>query len=354
MRKRSYRSLLIVLAVLLAVAVVLFLRQKAPPEAARLLPESDAIVYVHLTTVRAATHFDTSSLSHSPGYQQFMDATGIVPERDIESAAVALHRVPVPPGTKPAHPGERVPKAELFVSEVFIGRFDGQRLAQYLAQSATSRENYGGRDIYSVPIEGQTVRVAQLGYDTIAASNMPTAEQIHSMIDRQRASALWTPGSSLLAARYSEVPLLSQAWAIGHIGLPFAENGHISVMGLELPLSEDTDLVASLRYSGSVHLRIEEFAPTEDVARHTVETMTTLLGILRGLQEVQPAETPGAQAMRKLTDSIELRHDKDRAVLTATATTDEIRAMAAAANTPPPQTLPTAAASPVAPASKHR
>jgi len=353
MRRRTHRSLLIALAVLIALTVALFLRQKAPPEAARLLPESDAIIYVHLKTVRAATHFDTSSLAHSPEYQQFVDATGIVPERDIDSAAVALHRVPVAPGTKPRRPGERVPKAELFVSEVFIGRFDGQRLAKYLAQSATSRENYGGRDIYSIPIDGQTVRVTQLGYDTIAASNMPTTEQIHSMVDRQHASALWTPGSSLLAARYSEVPLLAQAWAIGHIGLPFAENGHISVMGLELPLSEDTDLVASLRYSGAVHLRIEEFAPTEGVAKHTVETMRTLLGILRGIQDAQPAETPGAQAMRKLTDSIELKQDKDRAVLTASATTDEIRAMAAAATTPAPQTSPAPATLLAAPASKH-
>jgi hypothetical protein len=353
MRRRGHRSLLIALAVLIALTIALFLRQKAPPEAARLLPESDAIVYVHLKTVRAATHFDTSSFAHSPEYQQFVDATGIVPERDIDSAAIALHRVAVAPDTKPRLRGERVPKAELFVSEVFIGRFDGQKLAKYLAQSATSRENYGGRDIYSIPIDGQTVRVTQLGYDTIAASNMPTTEQIHSMVDRQHASALWTPGSSLLAARYSEVPLLSQAWAIGHIGLPFAENGHISVMGLELPLSEDTDFVASLRYSGAVHLRIEEFAPTDDVAKHTVETMTGLLGILRGIQDAQPAETPGAQAMRKLIDSIELKQNKDRAVLTAAATADEIRAMAAAANTPPPQLPPAPATLPLAPASKH-
>jgi hypothetical protein len=352
MRRRSHRSLIIALAVLAAVTVAFVLRQQAPPEAARLLPESDAIVYVHLKTVRAATHFDTSSLGHSPEYQQFVDATGIVPERDIDSAAVALHRVATAASATPTRRGERTPTAELFVSEVFVGRFDGQKLAQYLGRSATARENYGGRDVYSVPIDGQTVRVAQLGYDTIAASNMPTAEQIHSMIDRQRASALWTPGSSLLAARYSAVPLLSQAWAIGHIGLPFAENGHISLMGLELPLSEDTDLVASLRYSGSVHLRIEEFAPTDDVAKHTVETMTTLLGIFRGIQDAQPAETPGAQAMRALIDSVKLEDHKDRAVLTAVATTDEIHSMAAAANAPP-QTLPPPAASPVARASKH-
>src|ERR1700728_75442 len=245
MRRRSHRSLLIALAVLLAITVVLVLRQKAPPEAARLLPESDAIVYIHLKTVRTATHFDTTPVVRSPDYQRFVDATGIVPERDLDAVAFALHRMPDPKG----------PNGPVAYSEVFEGRFDGMKLAHYLASIASAKETYAGHDIYTIPIEGRSLRIAQVGYDTIAASNMPTAEQIHSMLDRHRASALWTPGSSLLAARYSEVPLLSQAWAIGHIGLPFVENGRISVLGLELPLSEDTDLVASLRYSGSVHLR---------------------------------------------------------------------------------------------------
>jgi len=341
MRRRSHRSLLIALAVLLAITVVLVLRQKAPPEAARLLPESDAIVYIHLKTVRTATHFDTTPVVRSPDYQRFVDATGIVPERDLDAVAFALHRMPDPKG----------PNGPVAYSEVFEGRFDGMKLARYLASIASAKETYAGHDIYTIPVEGRNLRVAQVGYDTIAASNMPTAEQIHSMLDRHRASALWTPGSSLLAARYSEVPLLSQAWAIGHIGLPFAENGKISLLGLELPLNEDTDLVASLRYSGSVHLRIEEIAPTEDAARHTVETMTTLLSILRGIQSAQPAETPGAQAMRTLIDSVEVKHDKDRAVLTASATTDEVKALTSAANAPPTSSVD-ATPAPVR-ASKH-
>jgi hypothetical protein len=342
MRRRSHRSLLIALAILLALTVVLLLRQKAPPEAARLLPESDAIVYIHLKTVRTATHFDATPVVRSPDYQHFVDATGIVPERDLDAVAFALHRMPDPHG----------PNGPVAYSEVFEGRFDGMKLARYLASIASAKETYAGHDIYTIPIEGRTFRIAQVGYDTIAASNMPTAEQIHSMLDRHRASALWTPGSSLLAARYSEVPLLSQAWAIGHIGLPFVENGHISVLGLELPLSEDTDLVASLRYSGSVHLRIEEIAPTEDAARHTVETMSTLLSILRGIESAQPAQTPAAQAMRTLIDSVEVKHDKDRAVLTAAATTEEMKALASAANAPTPPTLPAGATPAPAPASK--
>ncbi len=137
----------------------------------------------------------------------------------------------------------------------------------------------------------QTLRVAQLGYDTIAASNMPTSEQIHSMLDRSRSSALATPGCSLLAARYHDVPLLAEAWGIGHIGLPFSQNGQITVLGTTLPLPEDSDLVASLSYlgtehmlaGGSVRLRVEQFAPDPTAAQHTTDSLNTLLSLLRGI-----------------------------------------------------------------------
>jgi hypothetical protein len=319
-RKRTLVPMLIVLAVVAALGVALYLRAKAPPEAARLLPESDAIIYVHLKPLRAATHFDETPVKRSADFQHFIDATGIVPERDIDEAAFALHRMANPKG----------PNGPVAYSEVFVGRFDGVRLAKYLDSIASSRESYAGRTIYDIPIEGRTLRVAQLGYDTIGASNMPTPEQIHSMLDRARASALGTPGSSLLAARYKDVPLLSQAWGIGNIGLPFAQSGHLSILGFDVPLAADTDLVASLRYSGSVHLRIEELAPSDAAAQHTVEAMTTLLNILRGIGAAEPANNAADAAMRDVLDSIKLEQKQDRAVLNATATIDQMKALTSA------------------------
>ena len=301
-----------------ALCVAFWLRSQAPPEPARLLPESDAIVYAQLSTLRAATHFDSTPVARSAEFQHFIDATGFVPERDLDAAAFALHRMADPRG----------PNGAVAYSEVLSGKFDGVKVARYLESIATSKETYAGKVIYSIPVEGRVLRVTQMGYDTIAASNMPTPEQIHSMLDRHAAPGLWQPGSSLLAARYREVPVLSQAWAIGHIGLPFAEHGKIAVLGMELPLAEDTDLVASLRYTGSVHLRVEEIAPDTETAAHTVQTLGGLLNFLRALEDAQPANTPAAKAMRAVVDSMELSSHKDRAVLSATASADEIRAMA--------------------------
>src|SRR5580704_17900480 len=288
MRKRTRYSLLLVLALMAALIVVVVLRKAAPPEAARLLPESDAIVYANLKPLRTATHFDRTQVNRSADYQKFIDATGIVPERDLDSVAFALHRMDDPKG----------PNGPVGYSEVFEGRFDGQRLAQYLVTIATAKETYAGHDIFTIPVgDGKAVRplrIAQLGYDTLAASNMPTAEQIHSILDRHRAAASPFSGSSLLSARYRDVPLLSSAWAIGHIGLPFSDRGYISIFGLQLPLPEDTTFVASLRYLGTLHLRIEQVAPTDAEAAHAAQTLGTLLNLLRSVQQTQAQIQPHA------------------------------------------------------------
>ncbi len=319
-RRRSWWPLWVGLALLAALAVLLFLRAKAPPEAARLLPESDAILYANLRPLRTLAKWDapgaaTSSVQRSHDFQAFVEATGIVPERDLDSVAFALHRMPDPRG----------PNGAVAYSEVFTGHFDAGRLRHYLGSLAKNTETYAGRDIYSIPVEGRTLRVAVVAYDTVAASNTPSAEQIHSILDRSRAAALWQPGSSLLAARFHEVPLLSQAWGIGRIGLPFGEQGRISVMGFELPVPVDTELIASLRYSGNVHLRVEEIAPDALAAQHTAESVSNILSVVRGLASAEGPRTDREAAMRAVLSSAHVGQTDDRAVLTASASLEQAR-----------------------------
>ncbi len=271
------------------------------------------MVYVSVQPLRLATHFDRSPVTHSPEYQRFMDATGIVPERDLDAVAFALHRMDDPNG----------PNGPVGYSEVFEGHFDGGRLARYLGSVASGREQYAGHEIFMVPVEGEAgksgrqLRVTQLGYDTIAASNMPTAEQIHSILDRHRSAASPFGGSSLLSARYRDVPLLSSVWGIGHVGLPFSERGRIQIFGLELPLAEDTTFVASVRYVGSIHLRVEEIAPSEAEATKTTQTLGLLLGAMRALEGLRQGPVEDAELKRAL-DSLKVEQRRDRAVVTAT------------------------------------
>ncbi|HEY8997905.1 MAG TPA: hypothetical protein VIM60_08400, partial [Edaphobacter sp.] len=191
LRRSTRYSLLVVLALIGGLIVAIILRKAAPPEAARLLPESDAIVYANLKPLRLATHFDRQPVARVPDYQHFVDATGIVPERDLDEVAFALHRMDDPNG----------PNGPVGYSEVFEGRFDGERLASYLESIAKAKESYAGHTIYTIAITDGAVtrplRIAQLGYDSIAASNMPTVEQIHSILDRHRSAASPFSGSSL-------------------------------------------------------------------------------------------------------------------------------------------------------------
>ena len=309
MRKRTRYSLLVMLVLVSALVVAIVLRKTAPPEPARLLPESDAILYVNLRPLRAATHFDRTQVSRTLDYQHFVDVTGIVPERDLDAAAFALHRMDDPNG----------PNGPVAYSEVFEGRFDGARLAKYLGSIESSQENYEGHIVYTIPIEGRQFRIAQLGYDTIAATNMPTTEQIHEMLERYRASASPFSGSSLLAARYRDVPLLSSAWGIGHVGLPFSERGHITAFGLDLPLPEDTTFVASLSYRiGSLHLRVEQIAPSDAEATRSAAALGSLVQLIQGIPPKVAMQTDdGAAALRQFTTSLKIEQHKDRAVLTA-------------------------------------
>jgi hypothetical protein len=332
MRRRTRYSLLLMLALMVALVVVLVLRKAAPPEAARLLPESDAIIYANLKPLRLATHFDRTQVTRSPDYQRFVDATGIVPERDLESFAFALHRMDDPNG----------PNGPVGYSEVFEGRFDGERLARYLASIATAKENYAGHDIFTIPVgDGKTTRpfrIAQLEYDAIAASNMPTPEQIHSILDRHRAAASPFSGSSLLSERFRDVPAFSSAWAIGHIGLPFSDRGYVSIFGLQLPMPEDTTFVASLRFLGALHLRIEQIAPTEPDAARATETLTTLLVVLKSVEHTQMQLHPNAYdaPFLELMKSAKIEQHRERAVLTANIPLDLVKRLA----TPSPEARP--------------
>lgn len=305
-RRRTKITIAVAVVILLLLAVAVYLRMKAPPEAARLLPESDGIVYLNLRPFRAVTHFDQRPVAHDPDYQSFIDATGIQFERDLDEAAFALHRMPNPAG----------PNGAVAFSEVFVGHFDGRRLAHYLESVSSAQENYAGHTIYSIPSEGRTVRVALLGYDMVAASNTLSAEQIHSILDRYRSAALPFAGSSLLSDYYEEIPLLSFAWGIGQIGLPFGDSGSVRILGLRLPIHFDSKFLASVRWTGSLRLRLEEIAPTEEAAAASAEAAKLLLGFARNADVALPGMTD--TDLKPLLDSIQVEHHKDRAVLHAT------------------------------------
>jgi hypothetical protein len=322
MNRRTRRTLWIVAAVLLVLAAAVFLRSKAPPEAARLLPESDGILYINLKPVRSFFHKDLKPPQHAAEYQQFIDAVGIDPEHDLDEAAIALHRMADPNG----------PNGPVAYSMVLVGKITGKRLNAWLDSHATSRESYAGHTIYSIPSEGRTVRVAQIGYDMVAVSNYPAPEMIHSMLDRHSTAAWPFAGSTLLRQHYHEVPLLSLAWGVGQIGLPFNESGAISVLGLSLPLEADSTIIASFGWTGS--LRIVEIAPSEAVAARQAAALQMLVTLARGFT-VQLNGNTENNGLKELLKTAEITRKHDRVVVTASVSRSLFSEAAGGESAPP-------------------
>jgi hypothetical protein len=311
MNRRTRRTLWIVAAVLLFLAVAVFLRSKAPPEAARLLPESDGILYINLNPVRAFFHKDLKPPERVPEYQQFITAIGIDPERDVDEAAIALHRMADPSG----------PNGPVAYSMVLVGKITGQKFNAWLDAHATSRESYAGHTIYSIPSEGRTVRVAQIGYDMVAVSNTPTPEQIHSILDRHSTAAWPFAGSTLLRHHYHDVPLLSLAWGVGQIGLPFSESGAIKILGFSLPLEADSTIIASitpaLSLGGSLNIKVMEIAPSISKAASQTDALNLLLIMARGVT-ASLADNAANNGLKELLRTAEITQKHDRVMITAT------------------------------------
>ncbi len=254
-----------------ALAAVVFLRKHAPPEPARLLPTADGFVYLDLKWMR---YTDVAkklpAVAHDPDYEQFIQATGFQFERDLQEAALAIHYASPQTG------------GETRFSEVFVAKIDGDRLRAYLKKLASSVDTYRAIDIYNIPLENRILRIAILGSDTVAASNLNDPAVIRGIIDRSRKVASPFGGPALLRQSYKHVPLTSLAWAIFKLD---SANPGPSTLGL--PVSSATTAVASVRYVpvlGEVHLRIEAFTRNEETAEQLTSQVNTYLAIFHSAE----------------------------------------------------------------------
>jgi len=208
-------------------------------------------------------------------------------------------------------------------SMVLVGKITGKRLNDWLEAHAAARESYAGHTVYSIPSEGRTVRVAQIGYDMVAVSNTPTPEQIHSMLDRHSTAAWPFAGSTLLRRHYHEVPLLSLAWGVGQIGLPLADEhgGAINILGFSLPLEADSTIIASvtpaLSLGGAMNVKVVEIAPSSDKAASQCDALNMLLIMGRGIT-VTLADNAANNGLRELLKTAEVKQERDRVIVTAT------------------------------------
>ena len=315
---RIRRRLFIPLAVLLivaAVALIVTLRKHAPPEAARLLPGADGFFYVNLKWIRT---FNASGqlppVSRDPEYQRFVEETGFQFERDLDQAALAIH-YPQSWGY-----GTAGSAAEPRFSEVFAGKIDSGRLTAYLKKISSSVDNYRGFDIYNIPLEGRTVRVVILSYDSVAVSNHPDPGVIRGILDRSRKLASPFGGPWLLRKFYGKVPLASLSFAILSVRPEMSSLSGLGSWSLLFP--KPAVAVISARYlptfqTSALHLRAEAFTDSEADAQAITEKTAAFLSIFHAA-EGSVGEHGTDADVKAFFDSLKVEQSGGRAILTAT------------------------------------
>jgi hypothetical protein len=328
---RIRRTLPIVLVVLVIAAALIFaveLRKRAPPEAARLLPGGDAFVYVNLGWVRKANAGkELPPVSHDPEYERFIQATGFQFERDLEEAAFAVHYPASWPGG-----GTGGSASEPRFSEVLVGKFRGDRLTAYLRQIAKSVENYRSVDIFTIPVEGRSFRVAIVGADAVAASNHDDPAVIRGMVDRSKRLASPFGGPALLRQYYKHVQFASLAWVVARIE-PSAPGASSWSALFEAPAT----LVVSGSYLSPLHLNLranairlhaEAFTSTPEEARAMVDKVNVFVALTNSAESSvgMHGTDPDVKAFF---ESIQLKQEDDRAVLNASLPFGFLRKMLA-------------------------
>src|SRR6201998_4769755 len=110
--------------------------------------DASAVLFIDLAELRS-TPFAAELYNWIPKsqvdaeYAQFLRETGFDYERDLDRAAIGVIK------------GE----AENSLFAVAEGRFDRAKIEAYVSQSGT-RENRGGREVFSVPLSGSARRIS--------------------------------------------------------------------------------------------------------------------------------------------------------------------------------------------------
>ena len=351
--RRTLPIFIAVVTVVAALTLAVQLRKHAPPEPARLLPGADAFFYLDLKTARHANAGkDLPAVSHDAEYERFIRETGFQFERDLDEAAFAVHY----PASWPSG-GTGGAAAEPRFSEVLVGRFHGERLTTYLRQIAQSAEIYHSDEIFTVRVEGRSLRVAILSADSVAASNHDDPAVIQGMIDRSKRLASPFGGPSLLRQYYKHVQLASLAWLVARVDP--AASGAAAWSTL---FSGPATLVISGSYLSplaplhlrpdAIHLRAEAFTQSADEARAIADKVKVFAAITHSA-ETSVGNHDEAD-VKTLFDSLKVKQEEERAIVSASVPFGFLRKVLAGsppdlggAMTPPtPDPTPTPATPP--------
>lgn len=304
-RRRIFAITLTVVVVIVLLIAAVLVRLRSAPEVARLLPECDGILYANLKPVRAFSDLGSKPGNWAPEYRAFVEQTGFSLEHDLDEIAFAMHA-----------PADA--QHETRYSEVMVGRFDSSKVSDFLTRMARSHESYRNQDIFLIPYEDRTIRVAVLSLDMIAASNTGDPAQIDHIIDQFRRSFFATTGPQLLRSHYHNVPFGSLAWLITEVaqakGLSLSDN--LSLFTFVRQLFGGGVIVGSVRYNGSVLVRADDYLKDEATAKERAEQLRNLLSLYKATEDQTRPDHPDPD-MDAALNSLKVEHKGERVEVSA-------------------------------------
>jgi hypothetical protein len=306
--RRRWIAVLILLVIVAGAALAAWTwwRSTAPRQA-RLLPDADGYFYVDLETLRRAGAIDElPPVSEDPEYRDFIQATGFRFERDVNSAAFAIHG---------QLDFDAAALETLRFSEVLNGAIDRQRATAFLRKIAQQTATYRDREVFYIPHQGRTVRATFLDDHNVAISNTDTDAALHAIIEKFADRGPVAP-SSMLREFYSEVPVGSLAWLVTKVSAaPSLRRGPLLSSELRRILGGST-MIASLRFITALDLRLEAVAPSQDKASEISQNAGTFLQ-LYGLAQQQTGAGGSDPDIKAALKSLQVEQQGQRVLLTA-------------------------------------
>jgi hypothetical protein len=301
-KRRIFIPLIALAVVIIAISAAVLLRKAAPPESVRLLPEAQAYLYVNAGPLRRAD-IQMTPVQLDPDYAQFVQETGFQFERDLDEAAFAVH-VPEPGKT-----------GENRFSEVFDAHYDSDKVRRYLNKLASRIDSYRDTEVFNVPHEDRVVRVALLGPNLVAVSNVDDPLVIRGIIDRYKKLAFPFSGPTLVREHYRKLPFGTLAWSIADIARGSDQNKAFVVPGgFNLFFPPDSVAIASVRYLGSISFKAEVLTKSDNDALRVTDQASAFLALFRSLEANATGSDPD---VKKFFDSLHIERDGTEAVLTA-------------------------------------
>jgi hypothetical protein len=272
-------------------------------------PETEGIAFVDVAGLRGAPLFNELFLSKLPpfprGLTEFAQATGLEPQRDVDSVTVARTG---------EHAGVVLVRA----------RYDKFKVEQYIKDKADKigSETYLGRVIYTedeshrgVPSSGESSGGVSFIDNLIVAGSLASVKQV---IDRMAAPSQSVVDNADLMKQVRTIEAGNQVWAAGRFDT--------KMFGLPGAAPEKLGEVASALNAGTYQMRIDQDVHAKATGSfNSPEMAKAASDTLRGLLAMGKLQFAQEPTLTRLLDGASVEFNGQTLMVTFNASGDVIK-----------------------------